>query len=118
MSAQSVQWELVELQARGKKEERVASLAPFYRRGYIYHNPDRCGVLEQQLLEFPRPSKWDVMDAAGYLAEMLDKGFMYFAPKEGDDVANMDDTYKELRRQDKTSPSGWRILDEPGGYDF
>ncbi len=41
----------MELKAIKSKEERVATLAPLYKLGYIYHNKDCCQKLESQLLE-------------------------------------------------------------------
>lgn len=77
-------FELVELKPRGgaKKEERIAALVPYYRQGLVYHNRTCCQKLEQQLLEFPRPRKWDVMDALAYIVEMMDLGGRYFDPPE------------------------------------
>ncbi len=43
----------LELKAVGKKEERVATLAPHYRHGYVYHNRAVCGKFETQLMGFP-----------------------------------------------------------------
>jgi len=73
--------ELVELNARGSKEERIASLVPLYRRGMITHNPANCGPLEAQLLSFPRSKRWDCMDAEAYVVEMMSIGERYFFPK-------------------------------------
>lgn len=80
-------FELVELDARKgegdwqnkgsqrSKEARVAMLAPYYKRGIIYHsNEGNCGVLEEQLLEYPRSKYWDVMDATAYIIQMLSRG--------------------------------------------
>lgn len=73
--------ELVELNARGKKEDRIAQLVPFYRRGMVTHNKANCGQLEAQLLSFPRSKRWDCMDAAAYIVELLEIGERYFFPK-------------------------------------
>jgi len=52
---------------------RIRSLIPLYRQGYIFHNSSVCDALEQQLLSFPRSKYWDIMDAFGYLPEMMEK---------------------------------------------
>ena len=76
----------LELKAIGKKEERIASLAPNYRLGYMYHNKDNCAKLETQLLSFPRSKLWDVMDATAYITKVMDELSYYFDPPEtGDD---------------------------------
>lgn len=72
--------EFVELKARGKKEDRIAALAPLYRLGQIVHNPLVCGPLEQQLLSFPRSRRFDLMDAAAYSLELFEIGARYFEP--------------------------------------
>jgi len=73
---------LMELPARGKKEDRVASLAPLYKLGYVYHNRFNCNKLEGQLLGFPRSKLWDLMDAAGYVNYIMDKHAVYFDPSD------------------------------------
>lgn len=63
---------------RGEREHaksyRAKALIPFYRRGAVFHNKTVAGLIETPLLSFPRPKKWDVIDAAAYLIQMLDKG--------------------------------------------
>ena len=85
----------VELKARDKKENRIASMAPYYRLGYIYHNRGVSAKLEQQLLGFPRSRLWDVMDAAAYVIELLEAEGDYFEP-EGLDVHDDESVYNEL----------------------
>lgn len=88
----------VELKARDKKDTRVAALAPFYRLGYIYHNPRCCDKLESQLLMFPRSKYWDVMDAAAYIVELLELEGDYFDP--GSYMDSPDSEYDELDNED------------------
>jgi len=89
--------ELIELKPRGgeKKEKRIAQLVPFYRQGYIYHNPSCCGGLEAQLLSFPRSKLKDIMDAFAYIIQMLDLGDRYFEPPE-EEFPDPEDEYKDL----------------------
>lgn len=70
----------VELNATGKKEDRVAHLAPYYRQGYIYHNVVCAQKAESQLLGYPRSKYWDVMDAMAYIVKLMDKLAIYFDP--------------------------------------
>ena len=77
--------EVIELHARGGANEkgkisRIKALTSFYRQGQILHNPACCGVLERQLMSFPRSKRWDVMDALGYLPEILEIGERYLMP--------------------------------------
>lgn len=102
MLARGKFYELVELNPRGgnrkvtSKADRIAALVPYYRQGYISHNPACCHVLEQQLLEFPRPKRWDVMDALAYIIEMMELGGRYFDPPEMEDK-DMEAEYDELK---------------------
>jgi predicted phage terminase large subunit-like protein len=83
----------LELKATGKKEERVATLAPHYRHGYVYHNRAICGKLETQLMGFPKSKRWDVMDAAAYISKIMEIEGQYFDPV---DIELTEDEFKEL----------------------
>ena len=80
MRVENVFAEYHELKAVGKKEERISSMAPYYRQGQVYHNKMVCGKLEGQLMSFPRSKLLDVMDAVGYIPKLLDDFKMYFDP--------------------------------------
>lgn len=92
MSRRGLYYEMVELQPRrmpaeasdrthGKKG-RVQGLEPYYRRGCIYHNKAVCAPLEAQLLSFPHPKRWDIMDAFAYIVQIMEKGSRYFESPE------------------------------------
>jgi hypothetical protein len=98
---------LVALNARGKKEERVAWLAPFYRQGYITHNKAISEKYEQQLLTFPRSRKWDVMDAAAYIVEVMEKEAIYFDPM---DLPNDADEFEQLENPPAIDLSAYQII--------
>lgn len=78
----------IELNARSKKEFRVAQLAPFYRQGYIYHNRKVSSKLELELTSFPRSELWDVMDAFAYIIELMELDEKYFY---ADEIPNEDE---------------------------
>lgn len=103
-------YQLVELKARASKEERIAMLVPFYRMGYVYHNPAVSPILEQQLLAYPRSKRWDVMDAFAYIIEMLELGERYFSSEDKeDDPQAIEDEYKDLENEDNEPVAqGWR----------
>ena len=86
---------LIELNARAKKADRIAQLVPFYRQGYIYHNPACCQKLESQLMAFPRSKLWDVMDAAAYIIEVMELEMAYFDPPEMTDT-DIEAEFEEL----------------------
>jgi len=97
---------LLELKARGKKEERIAALVPYYRQGYIYHNSACCKGLESQLMAFPRSRLWDIMDATAYIVEVLELEAHYFDPPDWDDK-DIESEYDDL---DNDSMIGdWRV---------
>jgi len=105
MTARGKYYQLVELHARKSKQERVASLVPFYRTGQVWHNKRVCGVLEAQLLWFPKAKRWDVMDALAYIVALLEEGGRYFQPKQ----SQMTDEFKELL-YDKPLERSWRAI--------
>ena len=97
------------LNARAKKEERVAQLAPYYRLGYIYHNASCCGGLEAQLMSFPRSRLWDIMDAFAYVIELLQLGGRYFEPPSlGEDV-DIEAEFKALEEGYEPPLTDWRF---------
>ena len=96
----------IELQAVGKKEGRIANLAPFYKLGYMYHNKSNCGKLESQLRSFPRSKLWDVMDTAAYINKIMDELSVYFDPPDMGE-----DTEKEYSELEFDKPyENWREI--------
>lgn len=66
------------------KTARVRQLVHYYEQGLVEHNEADCETLEGQLLSFPRPKRWDVMDALGYLPEILATGEVFMRPYDGE----------------------------------
>ena len=98
MRVRGVTAQFIELKgstAAQAKPKRVATLAPHYRHGYVYHNKAICGKLESQLLGFPRSKYWDVMDAAAYITKVMEMEQHYFDP-EGFDEVDPEDEFAEL----------------------
>ncbi len=98
----------------GGKKMRVASMVSYYRRGVVYHNEVGCAGYELQLLSFPRPKRWDMIDAAGYITEMLDKGGRFFFIKDmnNESKEEVEKEYAVLEEEDymEDAPLGdaWR----------
>lgn len=89
--------QLIELKAKDKKENRVATLAPLYRLGYMYHN-EACSLgLEGQLLGFPRSKLWDIMDALAYITFIMDKMAILFDPADETEEEPDEEDYDELK---------------------
>ena len=99
MRVQSIFAQYVELHAVGKKEERVAGLAQYYRRGYIYHALGHEKKLESQLTMFPRPKLWDTADAFAYIVKLMDNLSIYFDPP-GDYDDDPESEFDELENDD------------------
>ena len=106
MRVRGVFAQYVELQAKGKKEERVSHLAPFYRQKYMYHAVGHHTKLEGQLMSYPRPKLWDVMDAEAYIVKLMDTLDMYFDPID-DYTDNPEGEFDEL---DNESPRVYKRL--------
>ncbi len=109
-------YDIIELRARRGSEElsgplggkiaRIRTLFQYYRKGLVFHNKVNCGPYEQALLSFPKPVRWDVIDAGAYITQVLEMGLRYFQPKDqGDDVDALEAEYECLE-------------DEPVEYDW
>lgn len=92
----------IELNAGGNnaktKAQRVATMVPHYRLGYVYHNEAISGTLETQLMSFPRSKRWDVMDAAAYITKIMEEEGHYFDP-DGEDVEDPEKEFEELENE-------------------
>lgn len=106
MRKRGIYAQYIELQARGKKEERVASLAPHYKLGYIYHNQATCSALEHQLLWFPKSKRWDIMDALAHVNQVMDLQSIFFDP---DDDEMQPDEFDELE-DERILADDWRTV--------
>ena len=114
MFRRGLSFNLVELKARGKKEDRIAALLPFYRQGLIKHaRSGGVGDLEIQLMSYPRSRRWDIMDAFSYIVELLESGSRYFIPKSwNESPEQVESEYDELNELETAMPSmdeGWMI---------
>ena len=94
-------YNIIELKARGKKEDRIKSMVPFYRLGTVFHNDDIeiYGPLESQLLVFPNGKLVDAIDAESYFVEAFDLGEKLFSMELGD----LDDETRQKLEDDEFS---------------
>jgi predicted phage terminase large subunit-like protein len=112
MKRRGLSYTVVELKARGKKEERIRGLIPYYRQGLVRHNRAISGALEAQLLSFPRSKRDDIMDAFAYIVELLEVGNRYFLPKQRSIEAE-EEAYQRLREEDRQNSGhklAWRTI--------
>jgi len=102
--------QVVELKARGHKEDRIKSLRPYYAEGRIYHNAG-CGALETQLLGFPRGKRLDAADALAYVTELLHLGGLYAGAGMSfqEEQTHLEKIYKDLEGDDPDPMEGWRV---------
>jgi hypothetical protein len=73
-------YEILHLKARGKKEDRIGALSPYYRRRVVYHNAAVCEPLEAQLISYPMSQHDDAADALAYVIEAKALGNRFFLP--------------------------------------
>ena len=106
MRVRGIYPQYIELNARGKKELRVATLAPLYKLGYVYHNKNACRQLENQLQWFPRSKLWDAMDGFAYITVIMDEHSIFFDP-DGDfeEPEDFDELEDEALLEDD-----WRLV--------
>lgn len=95
--------ELVWLKARGGdpggekgKLKRIGTLAPYYRKGHVYHNSTCTSKLEGQLLSFPKGKLVDVADATAYIIELLELGGRYFTSPSDEIEQTTEDEFAQL----------------------
>jgi hypothetical protein len=74
------------------KETRIRGLIPRYEAGTIYHIEGTCGVLEEQLLRFPKAVYDDVMDSAQYQNKIAEPPF----PNRGEEVEEEKPKYGDI----------------------
>jgi hypothetical protein len=92
--------------ARGK------ALIPMYRRGEIYHKKGVCERLEQQLLSFPQPRQWDMIDALSYVVTVLSEGDQFWLPPASTgDYAAAAKEWEEIQARDRReyAPIEWGV---------
>jgi phage terminase large subunit-like protein len=102
LSTRGKYYNLIELHARGKKEDRIKELNPFYKQGIMYHNPSPSisGKLEEQLSAFPCSRNDDVMDDFAYILEVFDIQNMVFSVTGLPDFSEEDEYTMLLEKED------------------
>jgi hypothetical protein len=94
----------------GGKKGRARALVPYYRQGQIFHNEANCGPYEQQLLSFPRPKRWDLIDAAAYIIQLVNEGDRFFSlPGHDRCEPTGEEEYAKLVEEDDEPLEDWRI---------
>lgn len=64
------------------KRARASTLIPYYRKNRVWHEQIiEHSALEQQMLSYPRPAKWDALDCAGYIPFILMESGCFAEPQ-------------------------------------
>lgn len=87
---------LVPIKPRDEKAKRAGALIPLYKQGIVWHNREKCRALEQQMLSFPKPRRWDMLDAVAHLIPVFYSGDRYSPPDNDPNPGGMSD--EELRQ--------------------
>lgn len=67
------------------KRARAAQIAPYYHQKMVWHDESlKDSAFEQQMLSYPRPRFWDLLDCAGYIPAVMAELGIHFAPPEPD----------------------------------
>jgi len=79
------------------KVSRIAPLGQYYEKGMIYHNMDKCKDFEEQLLDFPSPKLWDLIDAGSYIQHYIKRYNLLFDKLEEQDylAKQIEDYYSQ-----------------------
>jgi len=102
MLERKVHYVVVEVKPRENKKsaKRSAGLIPLYRQGKIWHNSGCCGGLEGYLMQWPRPKRWDVIDAVAGIIFAMEDGQRFLGLLEDVDNAEaIEQEYKDLEEQ-------------------
>ena len=63
------------------KRARAGQIAPYYQSMTVWHDHSlKEGPLEQQMLSYPKPGKWDALDCAGYIPQIMSELGIHFTP--------------------------------------
>ncbi|MCE5230041.1 hypothetical protein LLG95_10650 [bacterium] len=102
--------QIVELQARGRKDDRIRALQPYYKAGMIEHSP-AMKPLEHQLVAHPHGRRKDAADMWAYIVELLDLSGRVFggAERGEDDEEDLEAKYRELESREDPELAEWRV---------
>lgn len=102
MLARGKHYIIVEVKPRESKTgpKRSGGLVPLYRQGMVLHNGPVCGGLEKYLMQWPRPGKWDVIDAVAGIIYAMEDGERFLGLIQETDPLLIEAEYEELAYDD------------------
>jgi len=106
MRTRGIYPQYLELNAKGNKDIRIATLARNYRLGYMYHNRSNCQPLESQLEMHPKSKLKDIMDALAYVNKIMDEHSIFFDPNEDE---MLPDEFDEID-DESILEDEWRLI--------
>lgn len=106
MRVRGIYPQYLELNAKGDKDTRIATLAPNYRLGYMYHNRTNCRALEAQLEWHPKSKRKDIIDALAYVNKIMDEHSIFFDPS---DDEMLPDEFDEIEDEEILDDE-WRLI--------
>lgn len=98
------------------KRARAAQISPYYHDKMVYHDESiKDSPLEQQMLSFPRPRYWDLLDCAGYVPQIMHELGIHFAPIEPDPITGrgpmkFDDSDEKFEQAQAILQGRWRYI--------
>lgn len=114
--------QIIELSARGgsgstddskPKVRRFRPVIGLYQKGLIEHNKQFSQILEADLVSFPSPRKWDILDCIGYIPQMLEEAGIYMlgagpeiSPEERAELEEWEIAEKEFEHLTYEEPIG------------
>lgn len=81
----------------GVKAARVMAMLSYYRQGRVLHSREGSEKYEEQLLSLPYAPKWDVMESASYIVQILKEGHVMLSQEAN--KKSEEEAYRQLRRE-------------------
>lgn len=112
--------QIVELSARAggntdekAKVRRFRPMMAFYKNGLILHNKAISARVEGDVISFPSPKKWDILDTIAYIPQMLEIGGRYMQlnnvgeESELEGLSNWERAEREYDELEYEAPLNW-----------
>jgi hypothetical protein len=110
ISRRDLNFEFIEIKARGDKIDRITSFAGQYRKGVVVHHRGRTAKLELQMKTYKKSKLKDIADACAHIFQVMNKiGLNFFVAKEG--VLDMETIEEMLESYTEPEIEGWEQYD-------
>jgi len=112
--------DVLEVNATGRKDERIASLIPFYKARLVKHNKVGLEDYERQAIAWPDSTKKDAIDAAAHVVGLLALSHRLFAFNNKEESFDnepfveqgplVEDEYKDLGPDLPPLTDSWKLM--------